>query len=628
MSVDVQEKKAPAVDKPVKDSHRWRGIAESEEADRTAAEQDDAASIKALRARGRNLLASLLRPHKRTLFWIIVLLLVQNGAGMAGPLLVKFGIDSGIPPIIDNKNYTILITVGVTFGVAILIEYLTKRAFLSMSGRVGQSLLLDLRARVFRQFQRLSIAFHERFTSGRVVARMTSDIDAIRELADGGLNDLVLSALSILTITGILLWMDPMLALVALVSFPVMAWLSNWFRVNSAIVYRNTRETIALVIVYFVESMGGVRAVQAYRRERRNQTIFDDLNEDNRARNVTGHRMSAFFAGGVKGIGNATTALVLAYGGYRVLQGQTDVGVLAAFVLYLRRFFDPMQELSMFYNTLQSANAAFEKLAGVLDEKPDVPEPVDPKPLRNARGELRFDDVEFWYHKDKVVLPTFNLTIPAGQTVALVGATGAGKTTIAKLVSRFYDPSAGVVTLDGVSLRDVAEPDLRTAVAMVTQENFLFAGTIGENIAFGKPDATHEQIEEAARAIGAHEFISELPEGYETDVRKRGGRLSAGQRQLVAFARAFLADPRVLILDEATSSLDIPSERLVQRALRTILADRTAIVIAHRLSTVEIADRVLVLEKGTIVEDGPPSALIDGGGRYADLHAQWQDSLV
>ena len=628
MSVDVQEKKAPAVGKPVKDSHAWRGIAESEEADRTSAEQDDAASIKALRARGRNLLASLLRPHKRTLFWIIVLLLIQNGAGMAGPLLVKFGIDSGIPPIIDSKNYTIIITVGVTFGVAILIEYLTKRAFLSMSGRVGQSLLLDLRARVFRQFQRLSIAFHERFTSGRVVARMTSDIDAIRELADGGLNDLVLSALSILTITGILLWMDPMLALVALVSFPVMGWLSNWFRVNSAIVYRNTRETIALVIVYFVESMGGVRAVQAYRRERRNQTIFDDLNEDNRARNVTGHRMSAFFAGGVKGIGNATTALVLAYGGYRVLQGQTDVGVLAAFVLYLRRFFDPMQELSMFYNTLQSANAAFEKLAGVLDEKPDVPEPADPKPLPDPRGELRFDDVEFWYHKDKVVLPTFNLTIPAGQTVALVGATGAGKTTIAKLVSRFYDPSAGVVTLDGVSLREVAEPDLRSAVAMVTQENFLFAGTIGDNIAFGKPDATPQEIEDAARAIGAHQFIAELPEGYDTDVRKRGGRLSAGQRQLVAFARAFLADPKVLILDEATSSLDIPSERLVQRALRTILADRTAIVIAHRLSTVEIADRVLVLEKGTIVEDGPPSALIDGGGRYADLHAQWQDSLV
>ncbi|MEV0648897.1 ABC transporter ATP-binding protein [Phytomonospora sp. NPDC050363] len=626
----MQEKQSPvakAIDKP-KDSHAWRGIAESEEADRTTAELDDAASIKKLRARGRSLLASLLRPHKKKLGLVIALLLLQNGAGMAGPLLVQMGIDSGIPPIIADKDYTILTVVGVVFFVSILIEYLTKRGFLSLSGRVSQALLLDLRRRVFRHFQKLSIAFHERFTSGRVVARMTSDMDAIRELADGGLNDLVLSALSIITITGLLLWLDPMLALVALLSFPVMGWLSNWFRVNSSIVYRKTRETIALVIVYFVESMGGVRAVQAYRRERRNQTIFDDLNEDNREANVTGHRMSAVFAGGVKGIGNATTAIVLAYGGYRVLQGQTDVGVLAAFVLYLRRFFDPMQELSMFYNTLQSANAALEKLAGVLDEKPDVPAPVAPVALPNPRGELRFADVRFWYHKDKVVLPTFNLTIPAGQTVALVGATGAGKTTIAKLVSRFYDPSDGVVTLDGTSLKDVAEPDLRRAVAMVTQENFLFAGTIGENIAFGKPDATRDQIEEAAKAIGAHEFITALPEGYDTDVRKRGGRLSAGQRQLVAFARAFLADPRVLILDEATSSLDIPSERLVQRALRTILADRTAIVIAHRLSTVEIADRVLVLEKGIIVEDGPPSALIDGGGHYADLHAQWQDSLV
>ncbi|GLZ76333.1 ABC transporter ATP-binding protein [Actinorhabdospora filicis] len=612
----------------VKESHAWRGIADTEEAERTSAEQDDASSIKALRARGRKLLGSLIRPYRKVLLWTVVLLLIQNAAGMAGPLLVKLGIDAGIPPIVENENYATLIAVGAAFLAAIAVEYLTKRGFLSLSGKVGQQILLDLRRRVFTHFQKLSIAFHERFTSGRVVARLTSDMDAIRELADGGVNDLVLSALSIVTISVILLVLDPMLALVALLSFPVMLWLSNWFRVNSARVYRRTRETIALVIVYFVESMGGVRAVQAYRREPRNQRIFDDLNEDNRAENVAGHRLSATFAGGVKGIGNLTTALVLAYGAYRVLHHQTDVGVLAAFVLYLRRFFDPMQELSMFYNTLQSANAALDKLAGVLAEEPDVPEPAEPKPLPAARGELRFDRVRFWYHKDKVVLPTFDLHIPAGQTVALVGATGAGKTTIAKLVSRFYDPSEGVVSLDGVSLKDIAEPELRRAVAMVTQENFLFAGTIGENIAFGRPDATREQIEEAARAIGAHEFITGLPEGYDTDVRKRGGRLSAGQRQLVAFARAFLADPRVLILDEATSSLDIPSERLVQRALRTILADRTAIVIAHRLSTVEIADRVLVLDGGQVVEDGPPSALIDGGGRYAKLHEQWQDSLV
>jgi ABC-type multidrug transport system fused ATPase/permease subunit len=297
-------------------------------------------------------------------------------------------------------------------------------------------------------------------------------------------------------------------------------------------------------------------------------------------------------------------------------------------VLYLRKFFEPMQDLSMFYNSLQSATAALEKLAGVLDEKPDVAEPTSPRELTASRGELRFESVQFGYRADRLVLPELNLTLPAGQTVAVVGATGAGKTTIAKLVSRFYDPTAGRVTLDGVDLRDLSEADLRRAVVMVTQENFLFSGTVRENIAFGKPDATDEEIERAARAIGAHEFIAALPEGYGTDVAKGGGRLSAGQRQLVAFARAFLADPAVLILDEATSSLDIPSERLVQRALRTILADRTAIVIAHRLSTVEIADRVLVLDAGIVVEDGTPAQLIDGDGRYADLHRQWEDSLV
>jgi ABC-type multidrug transport system fused ATPase/permease subunit len=299
----------------------------------------------------------------------------------------------------------------------------------------------------------------------------------------------------------------------------------------------------------------------------------------------------------------------------------------------LRRFFEPMQELSQFYNALQSATAALEKLSGVLQERPDVPEPDRPVPLTGsgearARGEVRFERVVFGYRSERVVLPELDLVIPAGQTLALVGATGAGKSTIAKLVARFYDPVQGVVRLDGVDLRQVGDEDLRRAVVMVTQENFLFSGTIADNIAFGRPGASRSEVEAAAIAIGADTFIRALPEGFDTDVRKRGGRLSSGQRQLVAFARAFLADPAVLILDEATSSLDIPSERLVQRALRTILADRTAIVIAHRLSTVEIADRVLVVEGGRVVEDGPPAALVAGGGRYATLHQQWRDSLV
>ena len=321
-------------------------------------------------------------------------------------------------------------------------------------------------------------------------------------------------------------------------------------------------------------------------------------------------------------------AVVLTYGGYRVLHGQTQVGVLAAFLLYLRKFFEPMQDLSQFYNSLQSATAALEKLSGVLDEPPGVPEPARPTPLPQPRGALDFADVSFAYRSGRPVLPELDLHIPAGQTLAVVGATGAGKTTIAKLVSRFYDPTHGAVRLDGVDLRELSDATLRRAVVMVTQENYLFSGTVADNIRFGRPSATDEEVVEAAAAIGADGFIRALPEGYATAVHKRGGRLSAGQRQLVAFARAFLADPAVLILDEATSSLDIPSERLVQRALRTILADRTAIVIAHRLSTVEIADRVLVLDAGRIVEDGTPAQLVSGGGRYATLHQQWRDSLV
>jgi len=611
------------------DVKSWRGIAPDDDAERTVAEAGDKASVVRLRARSRRLLGSLLRPHRRLLWLAVTLLLVQNAAAMAGPYLVKIGIDRGIPPLSHGgHDGRVLTAVAVAFAVAAATEYVTKRGFLALSGRIGQAILLDLRRRVYDHFQRLSVGFHERYTSGRVVARLTSDMDSISELVDGGIEDLVLAGLSVVSVAAILLWLDWPMALVTMLSFPFLLWLSRWFQGASARAYRRTREAVALVIVHFVESMGGMRAVQAFRREPRNQEIFDAVNDDYRKANVTAMRLIAIYAPTIKLVGNVTIAVVLTYGGYRALHGQTEVGVLAAFLLYLRRFFEPMQELSQFYNALQSATAALEKLAGVLDEKPSVPEPTRPVALTHARGELGFHAVRFAYRVDRPVLPTLDLTSPAGQTVALVGATGAGKSTVAKLVARFYDPTAGTVTLDGVDLRRVSDADLRRAVVMVTQENFLFSGTVAHNIGFGRPDAGRAEIEAAAEAIGADGFTRALPDGYDTDVRKRGGRLSAGQRQLIAFARAFLADPAVLILDEATSSLDIPSERLVQRALRTILADRTAIVIAHRLSTVEIADRVLVLEDGRIVEDGPPTELITDGGRYARLHQQWRDSLV
>jgi ATP-binding cassette subfamily B protein len=604
----------------------WRGIAPDQAAEQTVAETG---SVVRLRARSRTLLTSLIRPHRRLLAVAVGLLLLQNAAGMAGPYLVMLGIDSAIPPLRDDGNARPLIAIASAFLAATVAEYIGKRGFLVLSARIGQAVLLDLRQRVYDHFQRLSVSFHERYTSGRVVARLTSDMDSIAELADGGIDDLVLAGLSVLSVAGILLWLDAPLAAVTLLAFPFLLWLSRWFARASARAYRRTREAVALVIVHFVESLGGIRAVQAFRREPRNQQIFEKVNDDYRRANLRAFRLIATYSPGIKVIGNITIAVILTYGGWLVMHGRTEIGVLAAFLLYLRRFFEPMQELSQFYNSLQSATAALEKLSGVLDEKPAVPEPARPVALApDGGGALDFRAVTFHYRPDQPILPTLDLHIPAGQTVALVGATGAGKSTIAKLVARFYDPVTGSVTLDGVDLREVADADLRRAVVMVTQENHLFSGSIADNIRFGRPSATDDEVAGAARAIGAHGFIAALPDGYDTDVHRRGGRLSAGQRQLVAFARAFLADPTVLILDEATSSLDVPSERLVQRALRTILSERTAIVIAHRLSTVEIADRVLVLDAGRIVEDGPPEELIATGGRYALLHTQWRDSLV
>ena len=602
----------------------WRGVAADGRSDEIT---DEVSGL--LRDRSRRLLADLLRPHKKWIWILVGIVLVENAARLSIPYLVKEGIDKGIPPIRENGNTSVLfLVVGLALG-ATLLQAVTRQVFLVLSGRIGQDMLFEVRRRVFRHFQKLSPAFHDEYTSGRVISRQTSDVDAIYEMLETGFDGLVTAVLTMGGTAVLLLVLDVKLGLVALLCFPFLMWITNWFRRESSKTYRVTREKVALVIVHFVESMGGIRAVQAFRREGRNQEIFDDVNDQYRRANLRAFRLVAWFMPGIKLIGNVTIAIVLLYGAYLAFHGEVTVGVLAAFLLYLRGFFEPMQEISQFYNTFQSASAALEKLSGVLEEEPTIAEPTTPTPLENVRGEVRLDHVRFEYVEGVPVLPNLDLTVPAGQTIALVGTTGAGKTTIAKLVSRFYDPVDGRVLLDGVDLRDVDEPTLRRSIVMVTQENYLFGGTVADNIRFGRPDASMDDVVGAAKAIGAHEFIAAMPEGYDTDVANRGGRLSAGQRQLVAFARAFLADPDVLILDEATSSLDVPSERLVQRALRTILADRTALIIAHRLSTVEIADRVLVLEHGRIVEDGAPQDLIEGGeGRFSDLHNAWIDSLA
>ena len=560
-----------------------------------------------------------------------MLIVTANLAALAGPWLVGVGIDR-IPQLTGSHDAGPLAAVIAAFAAAVLVQAVTTRSYISAMGQLGGDVVLDLRRRLFAQFQRLPVSFHERYTSGRVISRQTSDVDSIEDLFDEGLDSLVSATFSLLLVGAGMLLLDWPLALVVMVGFVPLIWLTAWFRRESALAYRRTRETIAEVIVHFVETFGGIRAVHAFRRERRNEEIFGELNAGYATASLRSSRLIAIYSPGITLVGNLAVGAVLLYGGIRVIHGQMQIGVLVTFLLYLERFFDPLQDLSQFYNTFQSAAAALEKISGVLDEPPRVAEPTAPVPLPEsgdaARGgrAVRFESVRFGY-RDTVVLPGLDLTIPAGQTVAMVGATGSGKTTIARLLARFYDPDQGRVLLDGADLRALTDASLRREVVLITQENFLFSGTIADNIELGRPGATRAEIEAAATEIGADSFISALPAGYDEQVGKRGGRLSAGQRQLISFARAFLAAPAVLVLDEATSLLDIPGERLVQRALQTILAGRTALIIAHRLSTVEIADRVLVVSGGRIVEDGRPGQLLAGQGSYAALHESWRASL-
>lgn len=580
------------------------------------------------RAAARALLWSLLRPYRVAVVLLALIVVVENAARLAVPVLAQRGIDRGIPPIAADGSTRVLTVIVVALGAVVLTQAGSRLVFLQWSGRIGQRVLLELRRRVFRHFQRLDIGFHDRYTSGRVVSRLTNDIDAIQEMLTSGFDSLVSAALTLAGTAVLLVVLDWRLGLMCLAAFPPLVALLRWFRAQSSKTYTAVREHAARVIVQFVETMTGIKAVQAYRREARNQQIFADVADRYRAVNEKAFKLVAVFSPGVKLVGNLTTGVVLLYGGWRVLHGHMTIGTFTAFLLYLRMFFEPMQEITQFLNTFQSANSALQKLAGVLAETPTVTDPATPAAPGEVRGEIALRDVCFGYRADAPVLNGLSLSIPAGQTVALVGSTGAGKTTIAKLIARFYDPASGSVTLDGIDLRDFTQAELRRHVVMVTQENFLFSGKLADNIRFGRPGATDAEVAAAVASVGAETFIAGLPDGYHTDVAKRGGRLSAGQRQLVAFARAFLADPAVLILDEATSALDIPGERMVQRALRSVLAHRTALVIAHRLSTVEIADRVLVIEGGAVVEDGPPAELIRAEGHYAALHEAWQRSLA
>ncbi|MCC3650695.1 ABC transporter ATP-binding protein/permease [Streptomyces sp. S07_1.15] len=579
------------------------------------------------RAQRDALLRMLLWPKRRRLAAATALALVENVCGLVPPLLIAAAIDRGVPEAADGR-WTPLIGFTAAALAAGLTTATLKWCFLRYSGGIAQDLLFELRHRAFTHVMGQPLAFHESYPSGRVIARLSSDVESVEEMLEMGLDGLFSALFSMVGILAVMLWMDQPMAAVVIVLFIPLYVLTEWFRNRSRRAYRSTRTAVEGVVQHTVEAFNGIRAVQAFRREEANAARLRRLDARYTVARADAGWVSATFSGGVKLIGNLSLAGLLTLGVFRMDQGQLAIGTLTAFLLYVHRLYDPIDELASFANAFSAASAGLEKIGALFVPHPAVAEPKRPVALPadppGGRGAVRFEGVHFRYGDEgRRVLSGVDLVLEPGRTVALVGTTGAGKSTIAKLMARLYDPAAGRVRLDGVDLRELADAELRGAVSMITQEAFLFSGSVADNIALGRPDASRAEIRAAAESVGAHGFISALPGGYDTDVHKRGSGLSAGQRQLIAMARVMLTSPRVLILDEATSSMDTPSERAVHEALTRVLAGRTAVIIAHRLSTLAIADRVLVIENGAVVEDGSPAQLLDAGGRFAGMQRGW-----
>jgi ABC-type multidrug transport system fused ATPase/permease subunit len=596
---------------------------------RAAARRDDLRRrLRGTAGRARKLrgLIVLLAPYRARVVLMFAALVAGTAASLAPAPLAKTAIDSGI---LKGDERTLDIVV-VAFIASALVVWGATYAQTYLVGWVGQRALADLRLQIFRHLQDMPVGFYERRPAGVLISRMTNDVEALDSLVTDTVVTLFQASLTLVGSVVILLVLDVELALVTFLIFPVMAAGSLAFRIASADAYRRTRETIGAITAYLQETLSGIRVVRAFAQEPRHRARFRELNDINRRANLTTVNLNAAYFPGVEFLSSVATFALLLVGGARVISGDVEVGVVVGFIAALNGFFDPIGQLSQVYTTYQSGMAALDKIFELLDEQPDLRDAPDAIALPRIRGEIRFEDVSFRYggtedggEAPKLALDHVTMTVPPGQTVALVGATGAGKSTFAKLVARFYDPTDGRVLVDGHDLRTVRAASLRSQMGIVPQEAFLFSGTVGDNIAFGRPDASPADVEAAARAVGAWDFISALPHGLDTEVGERGVQLSAGQRQLVAFARALIADPRILVLDEATSNVDLHTEGRIEAGMRRLLAGRTAIVIAHRLSTIRQAGRIVVLDQGRVVEQGTHDDLLEAGGAYERLYRDW-----
>jgi ATP-binding cassette, subfamily B, bacterial len=569
------------------------------------------------------LLWGLTRRYRRRTAFSVVSLLAATATALAPPYLAKLALDDAL----NGGGTDLYLVVGIFVGAG-LANWAMYYVETYMTGWVGERILADLRVQLFEHLQRLSLGFYERNRAGVIISRLTNDIKAIDQLVTDGVTSLVQNSLTLIGTAIILFVLDWRLALATCAVIPLMSVATAVFRKRSARAYSSVRERLGLVTATLAEDIAGMRVVQAFTREQPAFENFTSVARHYREANMQTVVLNAIYFPIVDVLSSVALAVVLAFGGHLYFNGTLTLGTLFAFMLYVQNFFDPVQQLSQLYNTFLSATAALDKIMGVLDEKPEVVDRPGARDLPLVRGHVTFEGVRFTYGRGDEVLHGIDLDVPAGTTVALVGHTGAGKSTIAKLLARFYEPTHGRLTIDGLDLNDVTQASLRRQLGVVPQEGFLFAGTVAENIAFGKPDAAAEEIVRAAQTVGAHEFILRLEDGYETQLGERGTRLSLGQRQLVAFARALLADPRILILDEATSSVDIGTERRIEEALRVLLADRTSFIIAHRLSTIRDADLIVVLEHGRVIEQGSHDELLAARGLYTSLYGDWSSDAA